>query len=37
VASQVGVAAAEFGLHDWDGRQIKRHRVEIRQALGLRE
>lgn len=37
VARQVGVSAADFASYDWSGRQIKRHRVEIRQALGFRE
>jgi len=37
VAKQVGVAACEFGFYDWDGRQIKRHRVQLRGLLGLRE
>ncbi|HXT44350.1 MAG TPA: DUF4158 domain-containing protein, partial [Pseudonocardiaceae bacterium] len=36
VARQVGVPAADIGLYEWDGRQIKRHRVEIRRALGFR-
>ncbi|MFI5888796.1 Tn3 family transposase [Actinoplanes sp. NPDC051513] len=37
VARQVGVSAAEVGLYDWDGRQIKRHRVVLRRVLGFRE
>lgn len=37
VARQVGGSAADIGLYELDGRQIKRHRVEIRQALGFRE
>ena len=36
VARQVGVPASEIGFYDWDGRQIKRHRVEIREATGFR-
>lgn len=34
---QVGVPAAEIGLYEWDGRRIKRHRQEIRRALGFRQ
>jgi hypothetical protein len=30
VAGQVGVPAADIGFYDWDGRQVKRHRAEIR-------
>jgi hypothetical protein len=37
VARQVGVPAADIGLYEWDGRQIKRHRVEIRRALGFHQ
>jgi len=37
VAKQVGVSVAEIGFYDWDGRQIKRHRVEIRRTTGFRE
>jgi hypothetical protein len=37
VAKQVGVAAAEIGFYDWDGRQIKRHRAQLRAVLGFRE
>ncbi|MGH3847869.1 MAG: DUF4158 domain-containing protein, partial [Pseudonocardiaceae bacterium] len=37
VAKQVGVAACELGFYDWDGRQIKRHRVQLRGFLGFRE
>src|SRR5947209_2369387 len=37
VAKQVGVAVSEFGFYDWDGRQIKRHRVQLRGLLGFRE
>ncbi|MGH3683881.1 MAG: Tn3 family transposase [Pseudonocardiaceae bacterium] len=37
VAKQVGVAACEIGFYDWDGRQVKRHRVQLRGILGFRE
>jgi hypothetical protein len=37
VAGQLGVPASDMGFYDWDGRQIKRHRVEIRRATGFRE
>jgi hypothetical protein len=37
VARQVGVTADDLGLYDWGGRQIKRHRMELRRALGFRE
>jgi hypothetical protein len=37
VAKQVGVAACEIGFYDWDGRQVKRHRTQIRQATGFGE
>ncbi|MGI8413723.1 MAG: Tn3 family transposase [Solirubrobacteraceae bacterium] len=37
VARQVGVADAKIGRYDFDGRQIKAHRAEIRRELGLRE
>lgn len=37
IAKQVGVAAGELGFYDWDGRQIKRHRSEIRRVTGFRE
>jgi hypothetical protein len=37
VAGQVGVPAADIGLYDWDGRQVKRHRAEIRRVTGFRE
>jgi TnpA family transposase len=37
VARQVGVAPQELGFYDWSGRQSKRHRVEVRGALGFRE
>ncbi len=37
VARQVGVPPAALGSYDWTGRQIKRHRVEIRAVLGFRE
>src|SRR5260370_35906293 len=36
VAGQVGVPAADIGFYDWDGRQVKRHRAEIRRVPGLR-
>lgn len=29
--------AADIASYDWSGRQIKRHRVELRRALGYRE
>ena len=37
VAGQVGVPAADLGFYDWDGRQVKRHRAEIRRVTGFRE
>lgn len=37
VAKQVGVAASELGFYNWDGRQIKRHRVQLRGFLGCRK
>ncbi len=37
VARQVEVPAAELGFYDWSGRTIKRHRAEVRRALGFRE
>jgi Domain of unknown function (DUF4158) len=37
VARQVGVAESEIARYDFDGRQIKAHRAEIRRELGLRE
>jgi hypothetical protein len=37
VAGQVGVPAADIGFYDWDGRQVKRHRAEIRRVTGFRE
>jgi hypothetical protein len=37
VARQVDVPPEELGFYDWSGRQAKRHRVEIRRALGFRE
>ncbi|MCA1701248.1 MAG: DUF4158 domain-containing protein, partial [Actinobacteria bacterium] len=37
VARQVGVAQSEIARYDFDGRQIKAHRAEIRRELGLRE
>jgi hypothetical protein len=37
VAKQIDVTASEIGFYDWDGRQIKRHRVQLRGFLGFRE
>jgi hypothetical protein len=37
VAGQVGVPAADLAFYDWDGRQVRRHRMEIRRATGFRE
>ncbi|GHA63674.1 DUF4158 domain-containing protein [Streptomyces termitum] len=37
VAQQVKVPAEEWAGYDWQGRAIKRHRVEIRGAFGFRE
>lgn len=37
VAKQVRVPASDLGFYDWQGRQIKAHRAEIRRALGFRE
>ena len=37
VARQVGVAESEIARYDFDGRQIKAHRAEIRREVGLRE
>ena len=37
VAKQVNVAASEIGVYDWHGRQITRHRSEIREVTGFRE
>jgi len=37
VARQVGVVESEIARYDFDGRQIKAHRAEIRRELGLRE
>ncbi|MCX4538860.1 DUF4158 domain-containing protein (plasmid) [Streptomyces sp. NBC_00841] len=37
VAQQVKVPAEEWGAYDWSGRAIKRHRMEVRAAFGLRE
>ena len=37
VASQVKVPPSELGFYDWAGRTIKRHRAEVRRALGFRE
>lgn len=36
-AQQVKVPAKEWAGYDWQGRAIKRHRVEIRGAFGFRE
>lgn len=36
VARQVGVAESEIARYDFDGRQIKAHRAEIRRELGPR-
>ncbi len=37
MSGQVGVPAADLAFYDWDGRQVKRHRMEIRRATGFRE
>src|SRR5215469_12767440 len=37
VATQVGVAPEAYLHYDWQGRQIKEHRAQIRQALEFRE
>jgi TnpA family transposase len=37
VANQLDVLPAIFAQYDWDSRVIRRHRVEICQALGFRE
>ncbi len=37
VARQVKVSGAEFGLYEWAGRTIGRHRGQIRAYLGFRE
>jgi hypothetical protein len=37
VARQVKVSGAEFGLYEWAGRTIERHRGQIRAHLGFRE
>ena len=37
IAKQVGIPASELGFYDWDGRQSKRHRKEIRQVTGFHE
>jgi hypothetical protein len=37
VAQQVGVPPEEPSEYDWRGRQVKRHRAQIRDALGFRE
>jgi hypothetical protein len=37
VGRQVDVPPEELGFYDWSGRQAKRHRVEIRRALGFRK
>ncbi|MDP3973003.1 MAG: DUF4158 domain-containing protein [Candidatus Nanopelagicales bacterium] len=36
VARQVGVPGTEMGSYDWNSRQSKRHRTEIREATGFR-
>ena len=36
LAQQLGVAADQVAHYDWQGRTIKRHRVLLREALGLR-
>ena len=36
VARQVKVPAADIAFYDWDGRQIKAHRRELRETLGWR-
>ncbi len=37
VATQVGVDPAAYVQYDWQGRSIKEHRAQIREALGFRE
>lgn len=37
VATQVGVAPEAYLRYDWQGRQIKEHRAQIREALEFRE
>ena len=37
VAAQVGVAREAYLQYDWQGRTIKEHRAQIREALGFRE
>ncbi len=37
VAKQLGLSSEVLDDYDWDGRSIKRHRVQIRQELGFRE
>jgi len=37
VAGQVKVSAEAFAEYDWSGRTLKRHRSQIRSALGFRE
>ncbi|MHA6799732.1 DUF4158 domain-containing protein [Bounagaea algeriensis] len=37
VAKQLQVSAADLGFYEWSGRSIKRHRAEVREALGFRE
>jgi hypothetical protein len=37
MSQQVGVAAGEVAQYDLASRQAKRHRVQIREALGFRE
>ena len=36
VARQVKVPAADIAFYDWDGRQIKAHRRELRETMGWR-
>ncbi len=37
LARQVGVEPALFAGYDWEGRAIKYHRAQVREALGFRE
>ena len=37
LARQVGVEPALFARYDWEGRAIKYHRAQVREALGFRE
>jgi len=37
VAQQIGVPPEHYAQYDWDGRTIKYHRTQIRDALGFRE